>query len=425
MASYIVKGGKKLKGEIPVSGSKNAALGIVAAACVLDGPCVIENLPNISDVRTQLELCRNLGATVDIDESGTVHFDATKINTFEVTDERARDIRASYYLLGALLARYGKAKNYLPGGCDFGTRPIDLHLKGFNNMGAANRLEHGKIELKTEDGLIGENIFLDKVSVGATMNIMIAASKAKGRTTIENAAREPHIVDVANFLNSMGADIKGAGTDVIRINGKEILPAGHTYTIIPDQIEAGTYMIAGAITRGDVTVTNLIPKHMEPLTAKLDEMNVNLDIQEDSIRVWVEEGQELEATSIRTMVYPGFPTDLQPQAVALMTTLSGQSRMYEDVWANRFQYIDDLKKMGADITISDNLALIDGPSKLTSAKVEARDLRAGAAMILAGLAADGATEVHNVSSLQRGYESLIDKLRGIGAEIELVGLDED
>ena len=257
------------------------------------------------------------------------------------------------------------------------------------------------------------------------MNIMIAASKAKGRTTIENAAREPHIVDVANFLNSMGADIKGAGTDVIRINGKEKLPAGHTYTIIPDQIEAGTYMIAGAITRGDVTVTNLIPKHMEPLTAKLDEMNVNLDIQEDSIRVWVDEDKELEATSIRTMVYPGFPTDLQPQAVALMTTLSGQSRMYEDVWANRFQYIDDLKKMGADITISDNLALIDGPSKLTSAKVEARDLRAGAAMILAGLAADGSTEVHNVSSLQRGYERLIDKLRGIGAEIELVGLDED
>lgn len=425
MASYIVKGGKKLKGEIPVSGSKNAALGIVAAACVLDGPCVIENLPNISDVRIQLELCRNLGATVDIDENGTVHFDATKINTFEVTDEKARDIRASYYLLGALLARYGKAKNYLPGGCDFGTRPIDLHLKGFNNMGAVNELEHGKIELTTEDGLIGENIFLDKVSVGATMNIMIAASKAKGRTTIENSAREPHIVDVANFLNSMGADIKGAGTDVIRINGKEKLPAGHTYTIIPDQIEAGTYMIAGAITRGDVTVTNLIPKHMEPLTAKLDEMNVNLEIKEDSIRVWVDEDKELEATSIRTMVYPGFPTDLQPQAVALMTTLSGQSRMYEDVWDNRFQYIDDLKKMGADITISDNLALIDGPSKLTSAKVEARDLRAGAAMILAGLAAEGATEVHNVSSLQRGYERLIDKLRGIGAEIEIVGLDED
>ena len=429
MGSYFIKGGKKLSGEIPVSGSKNAALGIVAAAAVLDGSCVIENLPNISDVRKQLELCRNIGAIVDIKENGTVYFDATTINTHEITDERAREIRASYYLLGTMLARFGKVNNFLPGGCDFGTRPIDLHLKGFNAMGAKHKIVQGKIILETKNGLQGEHIFMDKVSVGATINIMIAATKAKGRTTIENAAREPHVVDVANFLNLMGANIKGAGTDVIRIEGVKTLAADRSYAVIPDQIEAGTFMIAAAITRGDVTVTNLIPKHMEPLSAKLDEMNVNLEIAEDSIRVWVDEEKELKATSIRTMVYPGFPTDLQPQAVALLTSLNGQSRMFEDVWANRFQYVDDLKKMGANITVIDNLALIDGPSNLSGAKVEARDLRAGAAMVLAGLAAEGTTEVYNVSSLQRGYENLIKKLQNIGADIfveeDLADLDKE
>lgn len=417
LASFYIDGGKRLEGEITVSGSKNAALGIVAAACVLDGPCVIENLPHISDVLTQLDLCRNLGATVEIQDNGNVYFDATKITEYKVTDERARDIRASYYLLGAMLARFGKARNYLPGGCDFGTRPIDLHLKGFGALGAKHDVSHGYIHLNTEDGLIGNHIYLDKVSVGATMNIMIAASKAKGRTTIENAAREPHIVDVANFLNSMGANIKGAGTDLVRIDGVDNLPADNTYAIIPDQIEAGTYMIAAAITKGDVIVKNLIPKHLEPLTAKLDEIGVNMDIREDSIRVWIEEGQELSATSVRTMAYPGFPTDLQPQMVALLSVCNGMSKMYEDVWANRFQYIDDLKQMGAKITVADKVALIDGPAQMTGAMVRARDLRAGAAMILAGLAAEGTTEIYDIHSLERGYENLVNKLRGINAEI--------
>ncbi len=421
MASYYIRGGKPLKGDITVSGSKNAALGIIGAACVLDGPCVIENLPFVSDIVIQLELCRNLGAKVDVDEDGTVHFDPRGISTHEITDERARDIRASYYFLGAMLARFGKAKNYLPGGCNFGTRPIDLHLKGFKAMGADANMSHGFITLHTEDNkkLHGEHIYLDKVSVGATMNLMIAASKAEGKTTIENAAREPHIVDVANFLNTMGADIKGAGTDVIRIQGKPFLPADSTYAIIPDQIEAGTYMIAAAMTRGDVTVRNLIPKHLEPLSAKLDEMGVSMETGDDWIRVWVNEGDELKGTIFRTMAYPGFPTDLQPQTVALLCTCSGISKMYEDVWPNRYQYVDDLKQMGADITVSDSMALIIGPKQLTGAMVQARDLRAGAAMVLAGLAAKGETEVYNIHSLQRGYENLVEKLRGINADIRV------
>lgn len=418
MASYYINGGTPLKGDITVSGSKNAALGIIAAACVLDGPCVIENLPFVSDIETQLELCRNLGAIVEVDEHRNVHFDARTIHTHLITDERARDIRASYYFLGAMLARFGRARNYLPGGCNFGTRPMDLHLKGFNAMGAKDDMSHGFITLESED-FHGEHIYLDKVSVGATMNLMIAATKARGRTTIENAAREPHIVDVANFLNLMGADIKGAGTDVIRIDGVESLPAGHTYAIIPDQIEAGTYMIAAAITRGDITVKNLIPKHLEPLSAKLDEMGVSMEVGDDWIRVWVEEGRELQPTIFRTMAYPGFPTDLQPQTVALLCTCSGMSKMFEDVWANRFQYVDDLKQMGADISVAGNVALVMGPRQLTGAMVPARDLRAGAAMVLAGLAAKGQTEIYNIHSLQRGYENLIEKIRGVNGDIRL------
>lgn len=425
MGSYIVKGGNRLTGEIPVSGSKNAALGIVAAAAVLDGPCIIENVPNIADVRILLELCQYIGATVEIDDEGRIHFDATTINTSIVDNSDASKIRASYYLFGVLLAKFGEVSSHLPGGCNLGTRPIDLHIKGFNAMGAEDKLEHGIISFKTENGLEGANVFMDKVSVGATINLMIGATKAKGRTIIENAAREPHVVDVANFLNTMGANIKGAGTDIIRIDGVEKLEANRTYSIIPDQIEAGTYMIAGAISRGDVTVKNLIPKHMEPLTAKMNEMNIRTDIKEDSIRVWVEEDDVFEATSVRTMVYPGFPTDLQPQTVTLMTALTGQSRMYEDVWASRFQYIEDLRKMGADIRVEGNVAFINGPNDLSGAQVEARDLRAGAAMILAGLVAEGETEVCRTESLQRGYENLVQKLQGIGADIEYVeGLED-
>jgi UDP-N-acetylglucosamine 1-carboxyvinyltransferase len=305
---------------------------------------------------------------------------------------------------------------YMPGGCNFGTRPIDLHKKGFEALGARVTIEYGKIHVEAEK-LSGEHIFLDTVSVGATINIMIAATKAEGVTVIENAAREPHIVDVANFLNTMGANVRGAGTDVIRVTGTPVLAAGCTYSIIPDQIEAGTYMVAAALTRGDITVHNIIPKHMEPLSAKLEEMGARIEPGDDSIRVFVPEGIVLQATSFKTMPYPGFPTDLQPQTTVLLCTASGSSRMMETVWDNRFQYVDDLKTMGANIIISGQLAIIEGDSRLSGAKVLARDLRAGVAMVLAGLAAEGETQVCDISRVERGYENFVSKMRSLGAEI--------
>ncbi|ADC91691.1 UDP-N-acetylglucosamine 1-carboxyvinyltransferase [Mageeibacillus indolicus] len=415
--TYVVTGGTRLHGTVAVSGSKNAALGIVAAAMLLDGPCHIENVPDIADIKVLLDICKGLGAGVSFN-AGALDLDPTTINSFEAVNEKTRSIRASYYLQGALLGRFGKVIMSFPGGCDFGTRPIDLHKKGFEAMGAKVTIDDGIFAIEGGSSLRGGSIFFDQVSVGATINLMIAAAKLKGTTTIENAAREPHIVDVANFLNTMGANIKGAGTDTIRIVGVPVLPGNNTYSIIPDQIEAGTFMLAAAMTRGDVIVTNLIPRHMDPLTAKLVEMGIGIEIGESSIRVYSDRRRHINPAVFKTMPYPGFPTDLQPQTVALLCLAEGQSKMYETIWDNRFQYIDELKKMGANITISGKVALISGPAKLTGACVRARDLRAGAAMVLAGLIAQGKTEIYDIHVIQRGYENFVQKLMKLGAKIE-------
>lgn len=423
MPSYRINGGERLTGEVSVSGSKNAVLGIMAAAMMLDGPCILENVPDIADVRAMLEICETLGAVITPLDDGMFKIDPTTINTHEATHDKVKNIRASYYLLGALLSRYGKATMHMPGGCNFGTRPIDLHLKGFARLGAKGTelsdIRNGIIRISA-DKLVGSHIFLDVVSVGATINIMLAATKAQGLTVIENAAKEPHIVDVANFLNAMGANIKGAGTDTIRVKGVPVLPGGFSYSIIPDQIEAGTYMIAAAVTRGDVTVRNLIPKHMEPLSVKMQEMGFDVEESDDSIRISIPEGRKITAVNFKTMPYPGFPTDLQPQATVMLCLAEGLSRMYENVWDNRFQYVTELQTMGADISVIDRVALVSGPTPLHGANVVAMDLRAGAAMILAGLAADGITEVSEAQRVDRGYEKIVEKLSALGAKIERV-----
>jgi UDP-N-acetylglucosamine 1-carboxyvinyltransferase len=416
LASYIVWGKNRLTGDVMVCGSKNAALGIISAAMLLDGPCRIENIPDIADISVMIEICKSLGAHIHRDPDGTLLVDPRLINTWEALDEKVRSIRGSYYLLGALLGRLNRASVFMPGGCNLGTRPIDLHIKGFEALGASVLIEHGRITVEAKK-LRGEHIFLDTVSVGATINIMIAAVKAEGVTVIENAAREPHIVDVANFLNTMGANIRGAGTDLIRITGVPVLPADGSYSIIPDQIEAGTFMLAAALTRGDILVRNIIPKHMEPLTAKLEEMGAIVESGDDSIRVRMAPDSVLQATSFRTMPYPGFPTDLQPQTTVLLCTAHGNSRMMENVFDNRFQYVDDLKTMGADIMISGRLAIIEGDANLTGAKVTAHDLRAGVAMVLAGLAADGMTEICDIAKVERGYDNFVGKMRALGADI--------
>jgi len=423
MPSYRIIGGERLTGEVSVSGSKNAVLGILAASMMLDGPCMLENVPDIADVRAMLEICETLGAVITPLGDGMFKIDPTTINTHEATHDKVKNIRASYYLLGALLARYRKATMHMPGGCNFGTRPIDLHLKGFARLGAKGTglsdIRNGIIHI-VADKLVGAHIFLDVVSVGATINIMLAATKAEGQTIIENAAKEPHIVDVANFLNAMGANIKGAGTDTIRIKGVPILPGGFSYSIIPDQIEAGTYMIAAAITRGDVIVRNLIPKHMEPLTAKLIEMGFEVDESDDAIHVSISECGIISSVNFKTMPYPGFPTDLQPQATVLLCMAEGLSRMHENVWDNRFQYVTELQTMGADISVIDRIALVTGPTQLNGSSVVAMDLRAGAAMVLAGLAADGVTVISEAQRIERGYEKIVEKLTALGAKMERI-----
>ncbi len=428
MSKYRIVGGNRLQGDVSVSGSKNAVLGILAAAMMLDGPCTIENVPDIVDVHAMLEICETLGAKITPKGEGMYAIDPTNINTFEATHPKVKNIRASYYLLGALLTRFRKATMHMPGGCNFGTRPIDLHLKGFRKMGAmgtkATDIRDGIIRI-VADELRGAHIFLDVVSVGATINLMLAATKANGLTIIENAAKEPHIVDVANFLNAMGANIKGAGTDTIRIKGVPVLPGGYSYSVIPDQIEAGTYMIAAAVTRGDVTIHNLIPKHMEPLTAKMIDMGFDIDQGDDWIRVSLEEGTQLEPTNFKTRPYPGFPTDLQPQATVLLCLANGLSRMHELVWDNRFQYVPELESMGASISIIDRCALVNGPVSFCGASVTALDLRAGAAMVLAGLAAQGVTTIASANRIDRGYERIVEKLSGIGAQIERIDSDDE
>lgn len=411
---FIINGGNPLRGEVAISGAKNAAVAIIPAVILADGPCRIENIPNISDVKAINRILYEMGATVKTIDKNTIEIDPTTVDTDIVPYELARHIRGSYYFIGALLGRYRHAEVSLPGGCNFGVRPIDQHLKGFEALGCqCNIKENGMIEVGAKE-LKGANVYMDMVTVGATMNIMLAAVKAKGLTVIENAAREPHIVDLANFLNTMGADIRGAGTDIIKIRGVEHLK-GVTYSIIPDQIEAGTYMVAAAATGGDVVIKNVTPKHLESISAKLEEMGALIEEYDDSIRV--SRTGTLKKCNVKTMPHPGFPTDMQPQIVALLTIANGTSMINESVWDSRFQYVDELKRMGAQISVNGRIAVVEGVKGLKGAPVKATDLRAGAAMVIAGLMAEGTTQVEDVQHIQRGYEDIIDKFVMLGADI--------
>lgn len=413
MEQLIIKGGTRLKGTVSVSGAKNAALAIIPASILCKGICIIENVPCVNDISVLLDAMMELGVKVEYIDEHTIKIDSRKVNTMRVNYEHINKIRASYYLLGSLLGRFKEAEVALPGGCNIGSRPIDQHIKGFEALGAGVSIEHGMIYAKAKK-LVGNNIYLDVVSVGATINIMMAAVLAEGLTVIENAAKEPHIVDVANYLNSMGADIKGAGTDTIKIHGVKKL-YGAEYMMIPDQIEAGTYMVAAAITGGDVTVTNLIPKHMEAISAKLKEMGVGIEELDEGIRVYKKE--PLKSIHVKTLPYPGFPTDMQPQITALLATTQGTSLMSEGIFENRFQYTDELNRMGASIKVEGSTAIITGVKSLTGAEVTSTDLRAGAALVLAGLAAEGETVINHVDYIDRGYEQIEIKLQKLGAKI--------
>lgn len=414
MEKFVIRGGRRLTGEVEISGAKNAAVAIIPAVILSDEPCVIENIPAISDVNICLRILREMGADVQNLSRTSYKIDATKIQKFCVPYETARKMRASYYFLGALLGKFGKARVSMPGGCPLGDRPIDQHLKAFSALGAKYNLNQGMIDL-TSNGLRGGQIFLDVVSVGATMNAMLAAVRAEGLTIIENAAKEPHIVDLANFLNSMGANIMGAGTDVIKIRGVDSLH-GTTYAVIPDQIEAGTFMVAAAATNGDVLIKNVIPKHLESITKKLEKIGVNVEQFDDSVRVWVD--GPLVKASVKTTPHPGFPTDMQPQIATLLTLAEGTSIVTEGVWEQRFRYVDELRRMGADISVDGKVAVIEGTGKLMGAPVKACDLRAGAALIIAGLAASGVTEIEDIFHIERGYDCMEEKLRALGADIE-------
>ena len=416
MAQYIMNGGSPLVGEVAIGGAKNAALGILAAAIMTDEDVYIENLPDVKDINVMLEAIKAIGASVERLDRHSVRINASSVKDVLVDDEFIRKIRASYYFIGALLGKYKSAEVALPGGCNIGSRPIDLHLKGFKALGAEIDIESGRVKAHAID-LVAADIYLDTVSVGATINIMMAASLAEGRTVIENAAKEPHIVDVANFLNSMGADIKGAGTDVIRINGVKSLH-GSRYSIIPDQIEAGTFMCAAAITKGDITVKNIIPKHMEAISAKLMEMGCEVVEFDDAIRVIAKNNQK--ATNIKTLPYPGFPTDMQPQRTTAVALATGSSLVVESIFENRFKYVDELARMGTNIKVEGNTAMVIGVAKLRGAMLKAPDLRAGAALVLAGLAAEGQTTVDDIKYIKRGYEDFEGKLVSLGADIREV-----
>ena len=425
MNKYQIRGGNPLHGTIEISGAKNAAVAILPAALLVDGVCRIENVPQISDVTLILQILRELGADVRLVNATTVEVDCSHIRNRQVPYELGRKIRASYYLLGALLGRFGWAEVPLPGGCDLGGRPIDQHIKGFEAMGAEVEVRGGLVYSQVPQGgrLRGGNVYLDIVSVGATMNIMLAAALADGMTIIENAAKEPHIVDLANFLNSMGANIMGAGTDVIKVRGVGRLRGGN-YSIIPDQIEAGTYMAAVAAAGGEVLIQNVIPKHLDCISAKLIEMGVDIEENDDS--VLVRRTGPLKRTNIKTMPYPGFPTDMQSQIGAVLCMAQGTSVITEGVWDNRYRYVDELRRMGARIQVDGKVAVIEGVEQLTGAPVNACDLRAGAAMVIAGLAAQGVTEVDSIHHIERGYQNLVEKLIGVGADIRLIHVpDED
>ena len=421
MEQYVIKGGNPLNGEVVIGGAKNAALAILAAAVMTDETVTIDNLPNVRDINVLLQAISEIGAKVERVNEHKVKINGSFIRDVRVDNEFIRKIRASYYLIGALLGKYKRAEVALPGGCDIGSRPIDLHIKGFRAMGATVDIAHGIIKAEA-DRLTGTHIYLDKVSVGATINIMMAAAMAQGKTVIENAAKEPHVVDVANFLNAMGANIRGAGTDVIRIVGVEKLHKTE-YSIIPDQIEAGTFMFAAAATGGDVLVKNVIPKHLEATTAKLLEAGCHVEEFDDAVRV-TSTGR-LMHTQVTTLPYPGFPTDMQPQMAVLLGIASGTSTVTESIFENRFKYVDELTRMGAEIKVEGNIAIITGVEKYTGARVNAPDLRAGAALVIAGLAAEGITVVDDIYYIERGYENLEGKLRGLGAKIEKVSSDTE
>lgn len=425
MEQYIIKGGNPLVGEVVIGGAKNAALGILAAAIMTDGECLIDNMPNVRDTNVLLQAMEGIGARIERKGDNEVVISGKDIDSagdLIVDNEYIRKIRASYYLIGALLGKYKKAQVVLPGGCDIGSRPIDQHIKGFRALGAEVKIEHGMIIAQAEQ-LVGSRIYLDVVSVGATINIMMAAALAQGNTVIENAAKEPHIVDVANFLNSMGADIRGAGTDVIRIKGVEKFHDTE-YSVIPDQIEAGTFMMAAAATRGDVLIKNVIPKHLETISAKLSEIGAQIEESDDAVRVVAT--QRLCNTQIKTLPYPGFPTDMQPQMAITLGLSTGTSTITESIFENRFRYVEELRRMGANIKmVEGNTAIIHGVEKYTGATVAAPDLRAGAALVIAGLAAEGYTTVTQIGYIKRGYERFDGKLRALGGLIEEVNSEKE
>ena len=423
MEKYVINGGKPLQGEVDISGAKNAAVAIIPAALMVDGICRIENMPQISDTDMLLTILTQLGAEVRMICPGTIEIDSRNVRFCDAPFELMRKIRASYYLIGAMLGRFGSAKTTMPGGCNFGVRPIDQHIKGMNALGAEVDVRNGFVYAEAEGGkLHGAKIYLDKVSVGATMNIILAATMASGRTIIENAAIEPHIVDLANFLNSMGADVRGAGTDTVKVNGVERLHGG-SYSIIPDQIEAGTYMVAAAATGGEVLVKNVIPKHLECISAKLRETGTIVQEYEDS--VLVKGNGHLRKANVKTLPYPGFPTDMQPQMGVLMCMANGTSVITEGIYDNRFKYVNELRKMGADIQVDGRIAIFEGSAKLTGAPVMACDLRAGAAMVIAGLCASGKTEIEDIHFIERGYENFVGKLRKLGADISIVDYPDE
>jgi UDP-N-acetylglucosamine 1-carboxyvinyltransferase len=418
---YIIKGGTPLHGEVTIGGAKNAALGILAAAIMTDDTVLIDNLPDVRDINVLLEAIRGIGATVERINPHTVKINGSTINDVTIDYDSIRKIRGSYYLLGALLGKYNKANVVLPGGCDIGSRPIDQHLKGFRALGATVNIEYGMINASA-DKLIGKHIYFDVVTVGATINIMLASCMAEGRTVIENAAKEPHVVDVANFLNSMGANIKGAGTDKIRINGVPRLHSSE-YSIIPDQIEAGTFMVAAAATKGDVLIKNVIPRHLEAISVKLIEIGATVEEFDDAVRVSC--NNRLMHTQIKTLPYPGFPTDMQPQISTLLALSSGTSIVTESLFENRFKYVDELSRMGASIKVEGNVAIIEGVDGLTGASITAPDLRAGAALVVAGLVANGYTTIDSIQYIERGYENFEGKITALGASMQKIPVDDE
>ncbi len=421
MEQYAIKGGNPLVGEVEIGGAKNAALAILAAAIMTDETVVIENVPDVRDTNVLMQAMESIGVIIQRVDRHTVKINASRISDLIIEDDYIKKIRASYYLLGALLGKYKKAEVALPGGCNIGLRPIDQHIKGFRALGANVRIEHGLIITETER-LRGNHIYMDVVSVGATMNVMMAAVMAEGQTVIENAAKEPHVVDLANFLNSMGANIKGAGTDVVKIRGVSHLH-GTEYGIIPDQIEAGTFMFAAAVTKGDVTVKNVIPKHLESISAKLLEIGCEVEESDDAVRVVA--SKPLGHTHVKTLPYPGFPTDMQPQITITLGLSAGTSIVTESIFENRFKYVDELTRMGANIKVEGNTAIIDGVNKYTGASITAPDLRAGAALVIAALSADGITTIDEIKYIERGYEDFHLKLQGLGAQIEKVSTERE